>query len=737
MRRTASILLLFTLLQTFVALSAAAQDTPGMVRFPAAADSQYSLIRAANNSRTTLSSGITAASTTITVASTARFPASGLAQIDAEIIAYSSKTETTFTGLTRGADSTTAASHSGGAAVRGVVAAAHHNTLASAIIATQGKLGTGSTTPSSGKVLRGTSAGASAWGELGSSDLPASPTFSGTVTAGAFVANGEGITGLTGATGGVNNTGATTIDADSDADSVGKISLQIGNTEVAAIEADGTLNGILARQSGGSPAPAPAVLPTPPYYPHQQDTQFQSAHPVRLRDGRIFMAENTGDTENANTVIVGRYSTDGGLTYGAPVTISNPPSGRQWVMGGLGIDSQGIVYLAFIETNLTETETFAIRVMRSLNNTATWQTPVTLSKGSLTPDLYAPYGRISEGADGRVGVTWWAVDDYATNGTWYSLFSYTDDRGQTFSAPVTVASGLASQGRDYTETTAAYVGGGKWIALARVEALCGTVSCTSKTGPEQLLSADNGATWSSQGFVNSFGIKQQPNYLIPYESLDGERMLANLTNDAFGGIYRSYIMVEDALAGTSGWSPLELVYDHSHYAAYASGFATNEKGNLYVSYYVRRLGVNTHADVALQTITMPAQARRLRGRELTISSGTIGLNPFASGPTQSHGARFEGTFAAGSSYKFSGLLVDYAVTSGNAESTVLTVRNGTGANLFTVSPSGQTTVHVGPLYAPEGVIVKTPDGSACYRIRVDNAGALTSTATACPTAPTP
>lgn len=61
--------------------------------------------------RTTLNGAIDSSVTTLTVTSTSEFPSSGRLQIDNEVIQYSGKTATTFTGCTRGNISTTAASH--------------------------------------------------------------------------------------------------------------------------------------------------------------------------------------------------------------------------------------------------------------------------------------------------------------------------------------------------------------------------------------------------------------------------------------------------------------------------------------------------------------------------------------------------------------------------------------------------------------------------------------------------
>ena len=66
---------------------------------------------------TTLSSSIDDDDTTIPVASASSFDSTGTIIIDSENITYTGTTSTTFTGATRGAESTTAAIHSSGATV--------------------------------------------------------------------------------------------------------------------------------------------------------------------------------------------------------------------------------------------------------------------------------------------------------------------------------------------------------------------------------------------------------------------------------------------------------------------------------------------------------------------------------------------------------------------------------------------------------------------------------------------
>ena len=74
----------------------------------------------------TLSSGINATDTSLTVASGTNFPNAGVVQIDTEIIAYTGKSTNTLTGLVRGYNGTTAATHSSSAGVGSYVLQVTH-----------------------------------------------------------------------------------------------------------------------------------------------------------------------------------------------------------------------------------------------------------------------------------------------------------------------------------------------------------------------------------------------------------------------------------------------------------------------------------------------------------------------------------------------------------------------------------------------------------------------------------
>lgn len=128
-----------------------------MAIFPGAIATDSDLYIAVNNQSTLLTDNpLTIGATTVNVISTTGFPAVGFISIDAEIIKYTGITATSFTGCTRGADGTTAASHLLNAQVDHNVIAAHHNAPKDEIIAIEtmlnAKLGTSSAPYTSGRV---------------------------------------------------------------------------------------------------------------------------------------------------------------------------------------------------------------------------------------------------------------------------------------------------------------------------------------------------------------------------------------------------------------------------------------------------------------------------------------------------------------------------------------------------------------------------------------------------------
>jgi hypothetical protein len=171
---------------------------PGTTNFPAALDSHtgadpFGLGEQFNNEFATTTTDHSDSIATVTVDSTTNFPTRGIAVWEDEVITYTGKTATTLTGATRGAGGTAAAAHASGSRVEQVPAAAHHNDIAAAIVALQTKLGIGADVAAANEVLRGTGAGATAFGQVQAADIAAGAVglqqIAETIVAGASVAD--------------------------------------------------------------------------------------------------------------------------------------------------------------------------------------------------------------------------------------------------------------------------------------------------------------------------------------------------------------------------------------------------------------------------------------------------------------------------------------------------------------------------------------------------------------------
>lgn len=151
-------------------------SAPFTLQFPAALDDAMSLGVARNDAGGFLAATIAADATSLALtllADADEFGASGQLTIDDEILYFSSRSGVTFSGLARGQEGTTAASHAAGAVVENNITAAYHSIVSAAIQAIEAKVGTGAATPTAGKLfVGGATAGSSEWRNLVAGDIP-------------------------------------------------------------------------------------------------------------------------------------------------------------------------------------------------------------------------------------------------------------------------------------------------------------------------------------------------------------------------------------------------------------------------------------------------------------------------------------------------------------------------------------------------------------------------------------
>lgn len=131
--------------------------------YPSKLDTDNNLVPAENKATTTLTSNINTSATTIAVVDASGFSVAGVLVCENEVMTYSGRTATSFTGVVRAFEGTTAANHNSGAAIEQQITKSSNNVKNNAIRELELKVGTTSSTPTAGFALIGTGNGSSQW----------------------------------------------------------------------------------------------------------------------------------------------------------------------------------------------------------------------------------------------------------------------------------------------------------------------------------------------------------------------------------------------------------------------------------------------------------------------------------------------------------------------------------------------------------------------------------------------
>ena len=137
---------------------------------------------------------------------------------------------------------------------------------------------------------------------------------------------------------------------------------------------------------------------------------------------------------SANNIMFSR-STDGGLTFSAPVNLSNNPGGA--FEPSLALDASGNINLAWTGSANFASGPNDIFFTRSTDGGNSFSTPVDVSGGQPAGGGFTP--SLALDTAGNPNLVWSGCFDLACSANSSVFFSRSNDRGATFSAPVQVS----------------------------------------------------------------------------------------------------------------------------------------------------------------------------------------------------------------------------------------------------------------------------------------------------------
>lgn len=256
----------------------------------------------------------------------------------------------------------------------------------------------------------------------------------------------------------------------------------------------------------------------------------QNANTPRIvvaSDGTIAVTWELDD--GLNRVVQATTSTNGGVTWSAPVTLSDPSDDAD--TNAVGVADSGVLFAVWAFNGVPSR---TIQVSRSLDDGATWSLPYDLSASG--GSAYNP--RLETSPDGTITATWqrYGLPDSIVQ------TSRSADGGATWSAPVDLSA----------------VGEGSYDAQVAV-ADDGTIAVTwvRGDGAERIVQAstslNGGATWSAPADLSAAGFYSDAPQLAV--SADGTFTVAWKRNVGANSILEVATL---SAAGASWSAPLQL-----------------------------------------------------------------------------------------------------------------------------------------------------------------------------------
>jgi hypothetical protein len=272
---------------------------------------------------------------------------------------------------------------------------------------------------------------------------------------------------------------------------------------------------------------------------HELHPESYDAFPLFIQTSdnnvQLYYRHGTSHVGN-NGVIAAKSSSDGGKTFSTPnILLADSGIDVRNVSGGITSINRMILFV--LKYNATTKIGLSQGYIYSNDVGKTWSAYQQLPTNNLP--IFSPYGQLITIGNGKIMQGWYGT---AASGTHFTYVIMSDDNGVTWSPAIQVAASTTIQ---YSEASYAYLDNGVIIGLVRDD---------RGAALRQVVSLDNGQTWSDQGGVTfDNGIMVSP-CLSTYTNAKGEKyVIAYYANRK--SIYLSVAVgtYSGLKAGVSGW----------------------------------------------------------------------------------------------------------------------------------------------------------------------------------------
>ena len=300
-------------------------------------------------------------------------------------------------------------------------------------------------------------------------------------------------------------------------------------------------------------------------------TTYQS-FPLMLRSnyGKVLLFYRDGaDHAASKGVVKMRISDDGGGNFGSETTIATDAIYDCRNISG-GMTSTGRIVLFYMRYNFTASTSFDQGFIYSDDDGSTWSDYQTIPSGTHT--FFSPYGEMIPIGNGKLMVCWYGETPATPTYSTYIITS--SDNGLTWSSAVAVATSTTLR---YGESSYAYLDGGVIVGHVR-----------NSTGSPlyQVISTNNGTTWTNQGVTTVDGGSQVSPMLATFIDPNNQKYIASFyANRSDKKLKVAIAEYATAIAGVGGWTRTDIDSHTSTDFGYPTFIKSRENNKFLIAYY--------------------------------------------------------------------------------------------------------------------------------------------------------